>query len=95
LGIQKDRNNRGVKMAKIRCSNCEKSVERLIGKNVAYTERDDCAATGKDISGEEYFTERECDEFLPKIEYSQQFRTAFDKVMKGLAAGKAIKDIIK
>lgn len=82
-------------MAKIRCSNCEKGIERLIGKSVAYTERDDCATTGKDISGDGYYKERKCDEFLPRIEYSQQFRTVFDNVMKGLAAGKAIKDIVK
>lgn len=47
------------------------------------------------IDEQVYYKIRSCEEFLPRIEYSQQFRTVFDKVMKGLAAGKALKDIIK
>lgn len=81
-------------MAKIRCSNCEKSI-LCRENNGVMVENDSCKATGENISGTLYFKERSCDEFLPRIEYSQQFRTAFDKVMKGLAVGKEIRDLVK
>ena len=83
-------------MAKIRCSNCEKSVK--LRKTDGYiVEESRCKATGEPIpqSDETYYKIRKCDEFLPRLEYSKQFRTLFDKTMKYLAAGKEIKDIIK
>ena len=81
-------------MAKIRCSNCEKGV-KLRESNGIIVEEDTCKATGESISGKDYYQERKCEEFLSRIEYSKQFRTLFEKVMKGLAVGKEIKGIIK
>lgn len=81
-------------MAKIRCSNCEKSV-KLRNPDGFVVEEDMCKTIGEPIHGNDFFKIRKCDEFLPRLEYSRQFRTLFDKVMRGLAAGKEIKDIIK
>ncbi|MFA7253309.1 MAG: hypothetical protein WC107_02020 [Patescibacteria group bacterium] len=66
-------------MAKIRCSNCEKGIKRLKNKNTTFEEREECAATGEDIDGEEYYKERICKEFTPRLEYMPQFKGYYEK----------------
>jgi hypothetical protein len=89
-------------MAKIRCSNCEKAIKKRIQDGTILIENE-CNATGEFISSgtrsrpktDPYYQPRKCDEFLPRLEYSQQFRTIFDQVIKGLAVGKEVKNILK
>jgi len=81
-------------MAKIRCSNCEKSVRLRLDKG-KIRNGSTCKATGRDISGSAFYEVKKCNEFLPRIEYSHQFQTIIDKIHKGLAVGKEIKNIIK
>lgn len=79
--------------AKIRCSNCEKSVShRERGGRIINAKN--CRATGEKITGKKYFETRKCPEFLPKTEFVEQFVNPLDKAMEMIEKGKKIKDII-
>lgn len=90
------------KMADLRCSNCEKSVNSR-EKNGAITISKNCKATGEKISSsatnpkrnDKYFEIRKkCDEFLPRKEYVGQYENFLDKVLGMVEKGKRIKDIV-
>ena len=80
-------------MAKIRCSNCEKSVSHREKSGRVYTMKA-CKATGQRITGKDYFSVRKCGEFLPRAEYIVQFYNPLDKAMDLMEKGKRIKDIV-
>jgi len=80
-------------MAKLRCSNCEKSVShREKGDKIINTKV--CKATGEKITGKYFFLPRKCQEFLPRKEYIDQFCNPLDKAIDMIEKGKQIKDII-
>lgn len=80
-------------MAKIRCSNCEKSVqERLKTGKVNISKI--CNATGEKINGNDYYKVRKCSEFFARTEYADQFGNTLDKAMEMIEKGKRIRDIV-
>jgi hypothetical protein len=80
-------------MAKIRCSNCEKSVSYREKSGKVYNTKS-CKATGQKITGKEYFMVRKCEEFYPRSEYILQFESPIDKAMEMIERGKRIRDIV-
>jgi hypothetical protein len=85
--------------AKVRCSNCEKSVESRT-KDGYVTPTRYCKATGEKISTgranpkSPYYMVRKCPEFLPRKEYIDQFSNPIDRAVELIEKGKKIKDII-
>lgn len=79
--------------AKIRCSNCEKSVSYREKSGKVYNTKA-CKATGQKIAGKEFFMVRKCGEFYPRSEYILQFESPIDKAMEMIEHGKRIKDVI-
>ncbi len=80
-------------MAKIRCSNCEKSVNYREKTGKVYTTKI-CKATGEKIIGKVFYDIRKCNEFLPRREYVEQYENVFDKAVEMIEKGKRVKDII-
>jgi hypothetical protein len=88
-------------MAKIRCSNCEKSVSHRT-KEGYVTIHKVCKSTGEAIANSTiypkknspYYQIRRCDEFIPRHEYIDQFENPIDKAMELIEKGKKIKDIL-
>lgn len=80
-------------MAKIRCSNCEKSVNYREKTGKIYCTKT-CKATGAKISGNKYYEVRKCTEFLPRREYIGQYENFLDKIVEYVEKGKRIKDIV-
>lgn len=79
--------------AKIRCSNCEKSVSYREKSGKVYNNRT-CKATGEKIVGKCFYEVRKCGEFYPRFEYLLQFESPIDKAMEVIERGKRIKDIV-
>jgi hypothetical protein len=80
-------------MAKIRCSNCEKSVSYREKSGKVYNNRT-CKANGEKIIGKDFFMVRKCGEFYPRSEYFLQFESPVDRAMEMIEKGKRIKDIL-
>lgn len=80
-------------MAKIRCSNCEKSVSCRENTGKIYTTKT-CKATGEKIAGKKYYEVRKCTEFLPRREYVEQYENLVDKIVEMVEKGKRVKDIV-
>jgi hypothetical protein len=88
-------------MPKVRCSNCEKSVDRRLkdGKTIISIR---CRATGERIAlsaknpsqRSPYYQIRKCGEFLPRREYIDQFENPLDKAVELIEKGKRVKDIL-
>lgn len=79
--------------AKIRCSNCEKSVDCREKTGKIYNSKL-CKATGEKITGSSFYVVRKCGEFLPRNEYIVQFSNAFDRAVEMIEKGKRIKDMV-
>jgi hypothetical protein len=80
-------------MAKTRCSNCEKSVDSRDKTGKTYSSRR-CQATGEKITGGNFYSIRKCEEFLPRVEYVDQFYNPIDRAVELIEKGKRIRDII-
>ena len=79
--------------ARIRCSNCEKSVNYREKSGKVYNLKN-CKATGERIGGKDFYLVRKCGEFHPRVEYIDQFYNPLDKAMELIEKGKQIKDIV-
>jgi hypothetical protein len=79
--------------ARIRCSNCEKSVSHR-EKNGRTFDVKSCKATGEKITGAIFYIPRKCREFLPRKEYVDQFSNPIDRAVELIETGKQVKDIL-
>ena len=86
---------------KVRCSNCEKSVDRR-QKDGKISISGKCKATGERVclnpkspgQYSPYYQVRKCGEFIPRKEYVDQFENPLDRAMEIIEKGKRIKDML-